>query len=622
MKIRRIDIENFRGVRTLSWRLPADQTFYVLIGPGDATKSTILTAIERALSDRWNITFTDTDFYDADIDKPIRIRVAVSDLPKNLLGLDELGLHLAGIDTLGDWTHDAVDGTDKCVIVELLVEADLEPQWTIYRPGQIDDPQGGQHGDVEPQAEPQHPLLTRHRAYFGAFRVDERVDTHLRWSRMSALGKLTAKKNDAKHTLTAARRAAREAASNAVTESLQSLANDVGAAVRSIGSADFDDLRPGLDLSLGSAQGNLALFNGRVPLMNYGLGTRRLAGAAAQQLAHDNSTILLVDEVEYGLEPHRLVHLLRHLRKREAFAQVFVTTHSPTALQHLAPSDLIMVRSTDGLTSVRCLGEPDSLKPVIKSTPEAFLARRVVIGEGKTEYGLLLALTQAWDDDLLAANELPAAALGVVSAEGSGGVGTLQRAEQLRAVGYDVIVLLDSDDVEANDRIPHLEAAGGKIVRWPGKVSVEQAVCNELDVDGLTALLAAAVTAHDGDSDDAANAVSSQLTSRGAPATSHQLNVASWLTAGTSLHDARVIIGLAAKKSGWFKDVDKGKRLAEIISTRAELQSGDVAATITQLRTFIYEKPAPEGVPAASLDASGSEEPPGDQATGDETAKA
>src|SRR3546814_4824843 len=95
MKIRRIDIENFRGVRELSWRLPADQTFCVLIGPGDGTKSTILTAVERALSDRWNITFADTDFHHGDIENPIRIRVAVSDLPADLLAIDEVGLHLA-----------------------------------------------------------------------------------------------------------------------------------------------------------------------------------------------------------------------------------------------------------------------------------------------------------------------------------------------------------------------------------------------------------------------------------------------------------------------------------------------------------------------------------------------
>ena len=52
MRIRRVDIENFRGIKRASWRLPKDQAFFALIGPGDSTKTTLLTAIERALHDR------------------------------------------------------------------------------------------------------------------------------------------------------------------------------------------------------------------------------------------------------------------------------------------------------------------------------------------------------------------------------------------------------------------------------------------------------------------------------------------------------------------------------------------------------------------------------------------
>ena len=52
MRIRRIDIENFRGIRKLTWIVPNDRTFFTLVGPSVATKSTMLTAIERALSDR------------------------------------------------------------------------------------------------------------------------------------------------------------------------------------------------------------------------------------------------------------------------------------------------------------------------------------------------------------------------------------------------------------------------------------------------------------------------------------------------------------------------------------------------------------------------------------------
>lgn len=589
MRIRRIDIENFRGVRKLSWRLPVGQTFYVLIGPGDATKSTILTAVERALSDRWNITFTDTDFHSGDIENPIRIRVAVSDLPADLLAIDELGLHLAGIDQDGNWSHDATDGDDKCVIVELVVDADLEPRWTVFRP------------DAE-EGEEQHPLKTRHRARFGAFRVDERVDAHLRWSRMSALGKLTEKKSDTKKTLTEASRAASKAASEAVPDSLRALADDVAAVVRAIGSAEFDDLKPGLDLSLNSAQGNLALFDGPVPLTNFGLGTRRLAGAAAQQLAHEDSTILLVDEVEYGLEPHRLVHLLRYLQRKDAFAQVFVTTHSPTALQHLAPNDLMMVRSAGGKTEVRSLGAPDSLKPVIKASPEAFLARRVVLCEGKTEYGLLLAIVNRWNDEREQRGDLPAAALGVVGVEGHGGTGTIGWAHELLAVGYDVVLVLDSDDARTNGLIPAVVEAGGKVVQWTGDVCTEQALCDELEVDGLSAFIAAAVEAAD-DPNGAQTSFADQLQSRGAPKTAEPLRVESWLGAGRSLADAQGVVGKTAKATGWFKNVDRGKVLAAFVLERPELQRGPVAATFSELRGQVYLRPEAKPAPDAALDA-------------------
>jgi hypothetical protein len=416
---------------------------------------------------------------------------------------------------------------------------------------------------------------------------------------MSALGKLTEKQNDTKMTLTVANRAARKAASDAVPENLQMVANEVAEAVRAIGSAEFDDLKPGLDLSLTSAQGNLALFDGQVPLMNFGLGTRRLAGAAAQQLAHEDSTILLVDEVEHGLEPHRLVHLLRHLQKREAFAQVFVTTHSPTALQHLHPTDLVMVRSAGGSTTVRSLGEPETLKPVIKRSPEAFLARRVVLCEGKTEYGLLLALTQRWNDEYERCGGLPAAALGVVGVEGNGGTGSVKWGLELLAVGYDVVLLLDSDDTTVNGQVPNVVAEGGKVVQWVGEVCTEQALCNQLRADGLSAFVAAAVAAAD-DPVGASISYASQLRSRDAPKTETPLQVESWLDDGMTLEGARSVVGKTAKASGWFKNVDRGKHLAAFVLDRPELQSGTVADTIAALRTHVYRRHEPKPGPAAA----------------------
>jgi pimeloyl-ACP methyl ester carboxylesterase len=52
------------------------------------------------------------------------------------------------------------------------VAADLEPEWTVVWPGVADDEQ---------------PVKGSKREAFGLFRIDDRVDAHLRWGRGSAL---------------------------------------------------------------------------------------------------------------------------------------------------------------------------------------------------------------------------------------------------------------------------------------------------------------------------------------------------------------------------------------------------------------------------------------------------
>jgi hypothetical protein len=51
MRVRRVEISHFRGIKSLTWSIAADQHFVALIGPGDATKTTILTAVQRELGD-------------------------------------------------------------------------------------------------------------------------------------------------------------------------------------------------------------------------------------------------------------------------------------------------------------------------------------------------------------------------------------------------------------------------------------------------------------------------------------------------------------------------------------------------------------------------------------------
>ncbi len=81
MAIHRLEISNFRGIKSLVWQLVGDTI--CLIGPGDSTKTTILDSIEYCLSPRWNLQFDDDDFHNGDSSNPIDITITL-DAPKEL----------------------------------------------------------------------------------------------------------------------------------------------------------------------------------------------------------------------------------------------------------------------------------------------------------------------------------------------------------------------------------------------------------------------------------------------------------------------------------------------------------------------------------------------------------
>lgn len=303
MRIRRVEVENYHGIRKLDWRIPADKKFICLVGPGDSCKSTILDAIYLALGERWSLSLTDTDFYNANAEDPIVIRVALIDLPTDIKSHMQLGMNLCGIGANGEWTHDPTDDCEPCVIVQLRIDKDMEPVWSAYRP---DDP--GPFDTIGAGA----------RRKLSVFRVDSRIDGHLRWTKTSALMRLTDTTHGTSGALAAAFRAAQAAVSAAITPEMGTLTENIGKRFCRVGCRQFKGLRPGLDTSLSSAGGTLALFEGDVPLTNFGLGTRRLAGIAAQEMASEDRSLMLIDEVEYGLEPHRLVHLLKYLRSSKS----------------------------------------------------------------------------------------------------------------------------------------------------------------------------------------------------------------------------------------------------------------------------------------------------------------
>lgn len=97
MKIRKIVIKNFRGVKELEWNLPAADII-CLIGKGDSSKSTILEAIRYTFHPQWNLAFSDSDFYQCRIADCINIEITIGNLHEDFCALNKYGLHLRGWD--------------------------------------------------------------------------------------------------------------------------------------------------------------------------------------------------------------------------------------------------------------------------------------------------------------------------------------------------------------------------------------------------------------------------------------------------------------------------------------------------------------------------------------------
>ena len=453
VQIRMVIARNFRGIRAADWILPRNR-FVCLVGPGDSTKTSLLDVIGLVLTPRWNVQFSDADFHSCQIEEPIVLQVVIGDLPTWMLSEDSYGYHLAGLMPTGELVHDPLEGSEPCVIVRLQVSDALEPVWSVVRPGEENEGM---------------PIRGSAREDFGLFRVDERIETHLRWGRLSALTRLTAREvadSSAGAAVTSAHRAARTAVFESPAGALHVAAAMVADAAAEIGGADLSQLRPGLDPTSSSSTNALLLHNGSIPLTGHGLGTRRLISLAIQEKAYTAGEIVLVDEIEYGLEPHRLHYLLRHLKQRTGSdtGQVIITTHSPLAVEALLAEDISVVRCEDGQTSVQAVpADLDSVQGTLRSAPSALLARRVVVCEGKTEMGVARRFLQHWDIQRSACGKATHAAMGIAQSDGHGSTTAPVRALVLRQLGYPVFLIIDHDDSGSDPGVTAAAAKGAEV---------------------------------------------------------------------------------------------------------------------------------------------------------------
>lgn len=548
VRIRKIDIQNFRSIRALSWAPSAG--INCLVGPGDSGKSTILDAIDLCLGARRSAPFGDTDFCGLDVTQPVTISLTLGALPDGLKNLDSYGEFLRGYDaTSGQVEDEPRAGLETAMTLRLSVASDLEPNWTL----------------VSDRAQLQgleRSLPWKDRAALAPARLGSYANANLSWSRNSVLNKLTEERANLGTELA---RAAREARPNfgtqagaqlaeslrIVTETAASLGVPVGATAQALLDAH----------SVSIGDGAIALHNeAGVPLRSLGTGSARLLIAGLQRAAAEGATIALVDEVEYGLEPHRLTRLLDSLGAKDTALplQVFMTTHSPVAVRELNGNQVFVVRTAAGIHQVHQVGVEDDVQSTIRADPEAFLAKSVVVCEGASEVGFARGLDQYW----VSQGHQPFFAAGgaYVNVGGGDPDKCYLRGTALLRLGYRVLVLVDADKQPKAESVASFVVAGGSALTWrPGR-ALEDELFLSLGDGEIHALLERAV----GHVEEML--VNSHILTQSQGKSTLNSVWAEGVTNGYS-PATRALLGLASRKgqNSWFKSVTKFEGVARDI---------------------------------------------------------
>jgi hypothetical protein len=213
----------------------------------------------------------------------------------------------------------------------------------------------------------------------------------------------------------------------------------------------------------------------------------RLLVAGLQRCAAEKASLILIDEVEHGLEPHRILRFLATLGAKEnAPLQVLMTTHSPVVIRELGGDQLFIVRRINDSHVVEAVGVADEIQGTIRLFPEALLAHSTLVCEGASEVGLVRGLDQyhAGHDK----QSMTACNVGTID----GGSNTFKRALALRKLGYHVAVLRDSDvdlGAEAQAAESEFKKVGGQVFMWREGEALEDEMFLSLSDDAVDKLL-------------------------------------------------------------------------------------------------------------------------------------
>lgn len=570
--IRRVEIKNFRVIAKLDWCPSAG--INCLIAPGDSGKSSLLDAIDYCLGARRVLQLTDSDFHNLNIDEPIRIIITLGALDDTLKNLETYGQYLRGMDQVtGKFVDEPEVKYETVLTIELKVQGDLEPVWSL----------------VSPRAAAQglsRSLNWADRMRITPTRLGLFSENNLSWRRGSVLNRISDERADTSAALAKAAREARATFGESAKDQLKQTLKTVLDTAKYLGIPVGDEIKAMLDAhSVSFSGGTISLHDADgIPLRGLGLGSTRLLVAGLQRCAGEKASIILIDEVEHGLEPHRILRFLDTLgAKEDAPLQVLMTTHSPVVVRELSGSQLFAVRRTKDCHLVNVVGTADEIQGTVRLFPEALLAPSAIVCEGASEVGLVRGLDQYH----VARGEQSMAACGVGTVDG-GGSNTFKRACALQALGHRVGVWRDSDIALGAGALASEKEflkGGGKVFMWREGEALEDEMFLSLTDGGVGRLLAKAIDLKE------EALIDDHIRSASEGRRSLQGIQLDALVDKVSEDDRRILAKAAKSGKGWFKSVSTMEFIGrDVVGPDLEKAEADFVSVISDVFKWIRSK--------------------------------
>lgn len=553
--LHKIEISHFRGIEKFSQVFSKGIT--CIVGRGDSGKSTILDAISLVLSPSYSINFYDSDFYKCDITTPIQISATLIDLPEQFISkYGEFVLGIKDDQIIEDMESENAENAETAITIKLTVDKNLEPIWEVCS-----------NRNIEPKTISAYDRAKLNMTYISDY--SDRQFSLMKGNPLYNIYKQISDESEDVNSLIDVIRNSKTEIDKKIEDKFHLIIENIKEHSKEFG-INLESLKIEIDQKDIYVKDNkVCLHEDNIPLRLKGIGSKRLTSLAIQLSQTDFNSIILIDEIEIGLEPDRVQHLVLTL-KRYTNSQILFTTHSRDVIVELECNNLYIKRNhTDKLLPIDV-----SMQGCVRSNPEAFFAKRIIVCEGATEVGFCRAINE-WRINNKKNN---LAYLGIRLVDGDGN-NMIDRAKILKKLGFDVCLFCDSDNEDINNKKQDLKMLGIVIIDCEDGFAIETQIFNDIPWPAVKSLIECR---KDGVMSDknVFDSIQNELQT-------HIEYNEDWLNEDNN--NIRQALAKTAGKKEWFKRIHQGNMIGQVVMKQINDMEADcrLKHNINQLNMWI-----------------------------------